>query len=53
MVTINKAGKLILEICKERNLFVANMMFDHKQAGLGTSKELVMKERQKRFMMEK
>ena len=29
---INEAGKLILEICKERNLFVANTMFDHKHS---------------------
>ena len=28
---INEAGKLILEICKEGNLFVANTMFDYKQ----------------------
>ena len=27
---INEAGKLILEICKEKNLFVANIMFDPK-----------------------
>ena len=28
---INEARKLILEICKERNLFVANMMSYHDQ----------------------
>ena len=33
---INEAGKLILKICKERNLFVANTMFDHKQIHMYT-----------------
>ena len=28
---INEAGQLILKICKERNMFWANTMFDHKQ----------------------
>ena len=32
---VNEAGKLILEIWKERNLFVANTVFDHKQIHMG------------------
>ena len=38
---MNEAEKLILKICKENNLFVANTMFDHKQLHESEPKEKV------------
>ena len=34
---LNEAGKLMLEIFKERNLIVANKMFGHKEIYMYTS----------------